>query len=221
MNNIEQCYEILGIKPGASPEEVKQAYRDLAMVWHPDRFPADNPRLKEKAQEELKKINAAYEVLKPHLVSSSANTKSSGSTDAKTSRTSPQNPHPPSSEDAKAYYEKGMDKAKRGRYTEAIDDFSYALFIYSSYAEAYKYRGIAYSKLGDNQKAIKDFKKAADLYLKQGDTNDYQDVLERIQKLQPPEPVPRKEKQQEYDKISRLFPDFRSYFVTRSQRLLA
>ena len=67
MNNINQCYEILRIKPGASPEEVKLAYRDLAMVWHPDRFAANNPRLKEKAQEELKKINAAYEVLKSHL----------------------------------------------------------------------------------------------------------------------------------------------------------
>ncbi|HCF27693.1 MAG TPA: hypothetical protein DEV81_10965 [Cyanobacteria bacterium UBA11049] len=63
MNNINQCYEIFGLKPDASPEEVKLAYRDLAMVWHPDRFPASNPRLKEKAQEELKRINAAYEML--------------------------------------------------------------------------------------------------------------------------------------------------------------
>lgn len=159
----------------------------------------------------LKKINAAYEVLKSHQVSCSANTKSS-TANAKSDRTSSPNTQPPISEEAKAYYEKGMDKAKRGRYTEAIDDFSYALFIYSRYAEAYKYRGISYSKLGDNQKAIKDFKKAADLYLKQGNTNDYQDVLERIKKLQPPEPIPRKENQTEYDKIYRLFPDFRSYF---------
>ncbi len=49
MNNMNQCYEILRIKPGASPEEVKLAYRDLAMVWHPDCFPANNLRLQEKA----------------------------------------------------------------------------------------------------------------------------------------------------------------------------
>ena len=208
MNNINQCYEILRIKPGASPEEVKLAYRDLAMVWHPDRFPANNPRLQEKAQEELKRINTAYEVLKSQLVSASANTKPPSSDGAKRDRTSSPNTQPPISEEAKAYYEQGMEKAKRGRYNEALNDFSYALFIYSSYAEAYKYRGIAYSKLGDNQKAIKDFKKAADLYLKQSNTNDYQDVLERIKKLQPPEPVPSKENQSEYDKISRLFPDF-------------
>jgi len=71
MNNMNQCYETLGLKPGASPEEVKLAYRDLAMVWHPDRFPADNSRLQEKAQEELKRINAAYEILKSHLLTSS------------------------------------------------------------------------------------------------------------------------------------------------------
>lgn len=36
MNNINQYYEILGLKPGASQMEVKQAYRKLAKVWHPD-----------------------------------------------------------------------------------------------------------------------------------------------------------------------------------------
>lgn len=195
MNNINQCYEILGLKPSASPEEVKQAYRDLAMVWrHPDRFAANNPRLKEKAQEELKKINAAYEVLKSHLISSSANTKSSGSGDAKSERTSSPNPHPPRSEEAKAYYEQGMEKAKRGRYKEAIEDFSYAVRMNYDYADAYKYRAIAHSKLADNQRAIEDFGKAAYLYSKRGNTNERQDVLEWIEKLRSPEPVPRKVK---------------------------
>ncbi len=187
MNDINQCYEILGLKPGASWEEVKQAYRDLAMVWHPDRFPADNPRLKEKAQQELKRIIAAYEVTKSHQFSYSANTKSSSSADAKTHQASRPDHKPPSYTDAKTYYEQGMEKAKRGKYKEAIADFLRAILSNSNYAEAYKYRGIAHSKLGDNQKAISDLKQAADLYLKQGSTNDYQDVLEWLKKLQPPE----------------------------------
>jgi len=60
---IDRCIEMLGLKPGASREEVTQAYRDLVNVWHPDRF-AGNPRLQKKAEEKIKGINAAYEYIK-------------------------------------------------------------------------------------------------------------------------------------------------------------
>jgi hypothetical protein len=50
------------VKPGVSSGELKAAHRDLAKVWHPDRFVHD-PRLQEKAQEKLKEINEAYELL--------------------------------------------------------------------------------------------------------------------------------------------------------------
>ena len=62
-DKISRCIEILGLKPGASQEEVNQAYRDLVKVWHPDRF-VDNPRLQKKAEEKVKEINAAYEYIK-------------------------------------------------------------------------------------------------------------------------------------------------------------
>ena len=60
---MSRCVEMLGLKPGASQEEVAQAYRDLANVWHPDRF-AGNPRLQKKAEEKIKEINTAYEYIK-------------------------------------------------------------------------------------------------------------------------------------------------------------
>lgn len=53
---------MLGVKPGVSDRELKAAHRDLAKVWHPDRFVHD-PRLQQKAQEKLKEINDAYEQL--------------------------------------------------------------------------------------------------------------------------------------------------------------
>lgn len=59
---ISRCYELLGVKPGVSAAELKAAYRDMAKVWHPDRFGHDE-RLQKKAQEKLKEINEAYEVL--------------------------------------------------------------------------------------------------------------------------------------------------------------
>ncbi|MCA1579018.1 MAG: DnaJ domain-containing protein [Acidobacteria bacterium] len=56
------AYDVLGVKPGVSDGELKTAHRDLAKVWHPDRFLHD-PRLQDKAQEKLKEINEAYEQL--------------------------------------------------------------------------------------------------------------------------------------------------------------
>jgi len=52
------CYEILGVKRGASEAEIKKAYRRLAMKYHPDRNP-DN----KKAEESFKEISEAYEIL--------------------------------------------------------------------------------------------------------------------------------------------------------------
>lgn len=59
---LNKYYELLGVAPGASAQELKTAHRDLAKVWHPDRF-AHDPRLQLKAQEKLKEINEAYNQL--------------------------------------------------------------------------------------------------------------------------------------------------------------
>ena len=60
--NIEECYRILCITPDASLYEIKQAYRDLATVWHPDKY-LNNQRIRDKAEKQLKKINMAYDIL--------------------------------------------------------------------------------------------------------------------------------------------------------------
>ena len=63
---MNHYFEILELKPGATPDEVKAAYRDLAKVWHPDRFRDDSPRLKAKAAEKLAEINEAYEKIRSY-----------------------------------------------------------------------------------------------------------------------------------------------------------
>jgi hypothetical protein len=54
---------VLGLAPSATEQAIKEAYRDLVKVWHPDRFGSD-PRLRAKAQEKLKEVNAAFEQLR-------------------------------------------------------------------------------------------------------------------------------------------------------------
>jgi hypothetical protein len=62
VDELNKYYELLGVRPGASVQELKTAHRDMAKVWHPDRF-AHDPRLQQKAQEKLKEINEAYDQL--------------------------------------------------------------------------------------------------------------------------------------------------------------
>ena len=54
-------YEVLGIKPGATQDEIKSAYRKLIKQYHPDKF-IDNP-LKDLAEEKMIAINEAYDAL--------------------------------------------------------------------------------------------------------------------------------------------------------------
>jgi len=52
-------YQVLGVERGAAPDEVKKAYRKLAMKYHPDRNPGDKA-----AEEKFKEAAEAYEVLR-------------------------------------------------------------------------------------------------------------------------------------------------------------
>ncbi len=58
MSDNQDYYSILGVSRNASADELKKAYRKLALKYHPDRNPDDK-----EAEENFKKVNNAYQVL--------------------------------------------------------------------------------------------------------------------------------------------------------------
>ncbi len=58
---MKNPYEILGVSPSATDDEVKAAYRNLARKYHPDNY-TNNP-LSDLAQEKMQEINEAYDAI--------------------------------------------------------------------------------------------------------------------------------------------------------------
>lgn len=55
--NVAECYQALGLPRGASQKEIKSAYRNLSLKYHPDRN-------RNQDDEKFKRINEAYQLLR-------------------------------------------------------------------------------------------------------------------------------------------------------------
>ena len=69
---IDDPYRILGLKPGASDDEIKRAYKEMAKKYHPD-LNGNSP----EAAEMMKKVNEAYDILINHKNTYSSSSSSS------------------------------------------------------------------------------------------------------------------------------------------------
>lgn len=63
---IREHLRTLGLEPGATSADIKQAYRQLAIQWHPDRH-AQTPEMRATAERRMVEINSAYQYLKTHF----------------------------------------------------------------------------------------------------------------------------------------------------------
>jgi len=64
--DIRRCLELFGVGPEAGADQIGRVHRDLAAILHPDRHGAHEGR-RRLAEEKLKEINAAYDILKARL----------------------------------------------------------------------------------------------------------------------------------------------------------
>jgi len=62
--SLSDSYRMLGLKDSATDEEVKKAYRRLAMKYHPDKVEGMGEEVKRNAEAQFRKINEAYEQIK-------------------------------------------------------------------------------------------------------------------------------------------------------------
>jgi curved DNA-binding protein CbpA len=154
---VEEYYKILELKPNASQEEIKQAYRNLVKTWHPDLFHND-PQMKQQAEAKIKIINHAYEELKsysPPLTSQKYSTKvTNNSSKVSTKLTEPE-----------FFYQKGIRSFEKKLYNDAIYYFSKAIDLDRKYIEAYEYRAKVKHQLGHKYQAKVDFQYASKLKL--------------------------------------------------------
>lgn len=189
MQEPRHYIEILGLEAGATKAEVKEAYRDLVHVWHPDRF-AQNPRLQKKAEDKLKEINAAYEELmaRPWPKAIAARSKQPPPSPPPATqrpagggpfrRPEPQAPPPrtprmavlelkkairKNPKDAGSHYNLGVAFLSLGRSLEALNAFQKAVGLDPRFAAAHLGQGVAFSRLGRGLQALSSIRLALSL----------------------------------------------------------
>lgn len=62
-NDLESAYKVLGVSPNATDDEVKRAYRRLALEHHPDKVAALGEDVRKAAEKKFQEINAAKELI--------------------------------------------------------------------------------------------------------------------------------------------------------------
>lgn len=157
---MKNPYEVLGVSPSASEDEIKAAYRELAKKYHPDKY-TDSP-LADVAEEKMKEVNEAYDEIMNSKKSGSQGYSSSSYTNT-------------SSE----YYnvrmliqQNRLDEAERILDSETGPDHK---------AEWYFLRGMCYFRRGWMQQAVQYFQRACQM---EPNNAEYRQALENMSRQQ-------------------------------------
>ena len=163
---IDDPYQVLGVSPDASDEEIKQAYRRLAKKYHPDLNPGD-----ENAARQMQRVNAAYEQIKnPEKANPSQRSGGYGYDPFGGYRQ--QSYSQPSGDQ---YQRAAYQYIRFGRYQEALNILSNAT---ERNARWYYLSALANDGLGNQVTALEHIRRAVSM---EPDNLDYLRTLEQIQ----------------------------------------
>jgi predicted Zn-dependent protease with MMP-like domain len=63
LGDAPDYYAVLGLRPGASEDEIRRAFHRLAKLWHPDRYLTAPPELRRRAERRMRTLTAAHRAL--------------------------------------------------------------------------------------------------------------------------------------------------------------
>jgi hypothetical protein len=123
-HDVDSLLSLFGLNKNFTQSQLKQSYKDLVQVWHPDKY-LHNPRLKHKAEEKLKEINSAYKTLEVYCANAA------GPSTKDYAQSSPDEGHQQANTYPKSTgrYDKGSDGKRKGfpgRYRRA---YGYVFFF--------------------------------------------------------------------------------------------
>ncbi len=159
---MKSPYEVLGVSPNASESEIKAAYRELAKKYHPDKY-TDSP-LADVAEEKMKEVNEAYDVI--------MNSKKSGGNYSSSSSYSYSNASSEYYQVRVLIQQNNLDEAERILDSEQGPDHK---------AEWYFLRGMCYFRRGWTQQAVQYFQRANQM---EPNNPEYRQALENMTRRQ-------------------------------------
>ena len=146
MPTLHDHYQILGLSPGATLDQVKQAYLKLARQWHPDRF-VEDPQQQQVAEEKFKAISHAYDQIRSVLASPAYSPRVQNQI----------------KDDPDALYQEATRCVEDNDLQLAIEALTQAIRLRPDYLKAYQYRAFLNEQLGYIHRAASDFKKVQEL----------------------------------------------------------
>lgn len=157
MSKTQNYYQILGISPSATLEEIRKAYHRLARQYHPDVNPD------RKTADTFKEITRIYEILTDPIARRDYDQQLAQQSPPETNRSEERQTKINSEQQAIEFYQQGWKQSQKLNYQEAIANYSRAIELNPQLVAAYYHRGFARSQVSNDRGAFADYTAALNL----------------------------------------------------------